>query len=245
MDAMLAATADAEDRHFWFKGLRRTARQMLETGLAGRSVGQIVDCGSGTGRNLDWLRAYGPVAGIELSPTGLAVARAQHRPVIRGTVTQLPFADASVDVATSFDVLYCLPDEAEKAALREMHRIVRPGGLVLIHVAALDILRGSHSTLTQEVRRYTKAGLRARVEAAGFQIQRLTFTNGAIFPLTLVARLADRLRGRADVASTADLQVPSASVNAILDGVLRLEARALNYVNVPIGSSLLCLARRA
>jgi hypothetical protein len=147
-------------------------------------------------------------------------------------------------VATSFDVLYCLEDEAERAALREMHRIVRPGGLVLITVAALDILRGSHSTLTQEVRRYTRAGLRARVESAGFQVQRLTFTNGAIFPLTLVARLADRLRGRTDVASTANLQVPPAPLNAILDGVLRLEARALRHVDVPIGSSLLCVARR-
>ena len=136
---MLAATADAEDRHFWFQGLRRSARLVLEAELAGRRVSRILDCGCGTGRNLDWLADYGSVAGVELSPTGLAVARRHHRPVVQGSVTHLPFADASVDLATSFDVLYCLPDEDERMALREMSRVLRPGGLALFNVAALDI----------------------------------------------------------------------------------------------------------
>lgn len=244
MDAMLAATADAEDRHFWFKGLRRSSRLMLDAELGHTRVRQIVDCGSGTGRNLDWLRDYGPVVGVELSVTGLTVARSHRRPVIRGSVTHLPFATASADLATSFDVLYCLQDEDEQAALGEMHRVVRPGGLVLINVAALDILRGSHSALTGEVRRYTRASLRARVEAAGFQVRRLTFTNCLTFPATLLVRLSDRVRGRADVVSTADLQVPVAPVNAVFDLAMRLEAAALGHVNLPIGSSLFCLARR-
>lgn len=244
MDAMLAATATAEASHFWFTGLRRTARRLLEAELRGRRPSRIVDCGSGTGRNLDWLQEFGPVVGVELSPTGLAVARARHRPVVQGSVTALPFDDASVDLATSFDVLYCLPDADEQLALQEMHRILRPGGLALFNVAALDILRGSHSTLTGEVRRYTRPMLQARLDAAGFRVTRLTYTNGITFPLTLAVRLLDRVRGRADMSSTTDLQVPMAPINTLLDAALHLESLALRHVDLPIGSSLFCLARR-
>lgn len=244
MDAMLAATAEAEDSHFWFRGLRRTARRLLAEALAGRQAALIVDCGAGTGRNLEWLRAFGPAVGVELSPTGLAVARAHHRPVVRGSVTHLPLATASADVATSFDVLYCLPDADERAALAEMHRVLRPGGIAVFNVAALDILHGAHSTLTMEVRRYTKARLRERLTAAGFAVDRLTYTNCATFPLTLAVRGADRLFGRAGTASTADLQVPWAPINTTLDLALTLESAALRVMNLPIGSSLLCVARR-
>jgi SAM-dependent methyltransferase len=244
MEAMLAATDKAEDDHFWFKGLRRSARILLDASLDGRRLGRIVDCGSGTGRNLDWLGEYGPAVGVELSPAGLAVARTRRRLVVRGTVAALPIASASVDLATSFDVLYCLPDDVERQALLEMARVLRPGGLVLINVAALDMLHGAHSTLTQELRRYTRTRLRSRLEAAGFVLERMSFTNCATFPLTLAVRAFDRWSGRAADASDADLRVPPAPVNALLNLSLAAEAQVMRRVNLPVGTSLLCLARK-
>lgn len=244
MDAMLEATARAEDAHFWFRGLRRSARIMLNAAAPERRFGMIVDCGAGTGRNLDWLSEYGSAVGVELSPTGLAHARSRRRRVARGTVAALPIATASADLATSFDVLYCLPDADERAALREMARILKPGGLVLVNVAALDVLHGAHSTLTNEVRRYTKAKLRARLESAGFTVERMSFTNFSTFPVTLAVRVFDRWSGRVAEASDADLRVPVAPVNRILNLALYAEAQLMRFVNLPVGTSLLCLARK-
>lgn len=244
MEAMLNATAVAEDRHFWFRGLRRTASRWLDQALAGRRDARILDCGCGTGRNLDWLTGYGDATGVELAPAGLTVARAHARRVVRGTVTSLPFADACADVATSFDVLYCLTDDEERTALAEMRRVLRPGGYVLVNVAALDLLRGSHSTLTMEQRRYTTARLRNTMESAGLRVERMSYTNFVTFPLTLAVRTTDRLLGRAGEASTADLTVPPAPVNAALDALLAMEAVALARFALPIGSSVLALARR-
>jgi SAM-dependent methyltransferase len=245
MNAMLEATAKAEDRHFWFRGLRRSAQVMLDLALKGRRLSRIVDCGSGTGRNLDWLRHYGSAIGVERSPSGLAVARANRRPVVQASVAALPIATASVDLATSFDVLYCLPDEVEPVALAEMVRVLRPGGLALFNVAALDLLHGSHSALTMELRRYTRARLRTRLETAGLRVERMSYTNCSTFPITLAVRVFDRWSGRAAQASDADLQVPAAPVNAIFDLALAAEARIMRYMNLPIGTSLLCLARKA
>jgi ubiquinone/menaquinone biosynthesis C-methylase UbiE len=244
MEQMLEATARAEDRHFWFQGLRRNARYLLTQALRGRRPRLIVDCGAGTGRNLDWLSEFGPAVGLERSPVGLRVGRAKGRRLVRGSVTALPFPDAAADVATSFDVLYCLDDDSETQAVAEMQRILAPRGIVIANVAALDVLRGSHSTLTMEVRRYTKARLRAVFERQGFTIERMTFTNMATFPITLAVRVKDRMTGKAAEASDDDLAVPAAPINSALAGALAVEGAMLHVANLPIGSSLLCVARR-
>jgi SAM-dependent methyltransferase len=243
VERMLEATARAEDAHCWFIGLRRVARQMIDAALRGTSPRLVIDCGAGTGRNLDWLGGYGPAVGVELSPVGLGVARAHGRRVVRGSVTKLPFPDACADVATSFDVLYCLDDTSEAQALREMRRVLRRGGVALFNVAALDFLRGSHSTLTMEVRRYTKPRLAERLTAAGFSIERLTFTNMTLFPPTLAVRGIERLTGRADEASDHDLQVPGTVANAVLNAALAAEAAWLRVGNLPIGTSIMAVAR--
>jgi SAM-dependent methyltransferase len=244
VDGLLDATAQAEERHFWFHALRRNARACLDASLADHPPKLIVDCGTGTGRNLDWLATLGPAAGLELSPTGVRHARANGRRVVRGSVTHLPFADASVDVATSFDVFVCLDDRAEAQAAREMWRVLKPGGLALIHAAALDILYGAHSAFSGEHRRYTRRRLTALLSGVGFTIERVTYTNLATFPVLLVVRLFDRLTGRKVAGAAADLAVPPAPVNATFDAVLRAESALLRRVNLPIGSSVLCVARK-
>jgi SAM-dependent methyltransferase len=245
MDRMLAATAAAEDEHYWFRGLRRVAELMVRQ--AAPSTGRfarIVDCGAGTGRNLDWLSGFGEAVGVELTPTGLSVARAHGRRVVRGSVTSLPFGNASMNLATSFDVLYCLDDHSETLALEEMRRVLVPGGVALLNVAALDMLHGSHSTLTAEVRRYTKARLRHRLLAARFDVERMTFLNLTLFAPALAVRTMERLSGRASEASDADLKVPATPINATFDLALRAEAAWLRYANLPIGTSIMAVARR-
>lgn len=241
---MLAATAAAEETHAWFRGLRRTAHRLLLDATRGRPLGRIVDCGAGTGRNLDWLAAFGEAVGVELTPLAIDVGRTRGRRLVRGTVTTLPFPAATFDLATSFDVLYCLDNESERQAIDEMWRVLKPNGRVLINAAAFDVLRGSHSALTHEVRRYTRQRLRERLERAGFTVERITYTNMTLFLPTLAIRGVQQLTGRAAEASDADLTVPSPVVNATLDAILRVEAAALGVVNLPVGTSVMAVARK-
>lgn len=246
MSALLAATAEAERAHFWFRGFRRFVTPMLETAARGRRDLAIVDCGAGTGHNLLLLEPFGCVVGVELNRTGAIVARARgERRMICGTVTALPLATASVDLATSFDVLYCLPDAAERAALDEMRRVVKPGGRIVINVAANPRLAGEHSALTHEVRRYTRASLAAALDRAGFTTLRATYTNAATFPIVATVRALQRrglMRGSGDRAR--DIETPAAPINAALTAALAVEAQLLRLVDMPFGSSLLALAAR-
>ena len=246
MDRLLELTYRAEQSHFWFRGFHWFVQPEIARAVVGRSAPTLVDCGCGTGANLAWLGRYGHAYGFDLTWNGLELGRQVGRTQLaRASIAAIPFGDRSVDVATSFDVFQCLPDPVERQAIAELWRIVKPGGHLIMNVAALDVLRGRHSALSEEVRRYTPTRLRAIVESVGFKLERLTFVNASLFPIMLPVRAVQRWQSGADLTpGESDIAVPSAPVNALLTGLLRLEAAALRVVDMPIGSSLMCHARK-
>lgn len=246
LSSLLEATSQAEGGHFWFRGFRRFVHPFLEAAANGRRDLRIADCGAGTGYNLRLLEPYGTPVGIELTRAGVAIARARgERRMARGTVAALPLGSGCFDLAVSFDVLYCLPDDVEHAALAEMHRILKPGGRLVVNVAAMPMLAGEHSGFALERRRYTQRGLTERLERAGFVIRRATYTNAATLPIVAVTRALQR-RGvlRMGGGPSRDIQTPAAPINMALTAALTTEAALLRYIDLPFGSSLLALAER-
>jgi len=246
MDHLLRATALAEQRHFWFRGFRYFVVPLLEQAAAGRRDLRLLDGGCGTGNNIELLGRYGRAFGFDLTASGLAFGRAAGRTrLARASIDAIPFPDASFDIVTSFDVLYSLPDAVEQAAIRELYRVTRPGGWLLINVAAMELLRGDHSVLSHEVRRYSRASLSRLVAAAGFTIERLTYTNAVLFPPMALARALQRRRGLAsEEQATEEIRVPAGPVNLVLTLALKVESLWLRAFDNPFGSSLLCLARK-
>jgi SAM-dependent methyltransferase len=246
VDALLRATARAEGRHFWFRGFRWFITPLIRRALKDNAHARILDSGCGTGANLELLERFGTSYGFDLTEVGLYIGRQTgRRRLARATVTAVPFSSKTFDLVTSFDVLYALHDADEKAAVAEMFRVTRPGGHVLINVAAMNILRGDHSVLGREVRRYTKHRLARALEDAGFLVERLTYTNASLFVPLLVSRTWQRWRGLADEEhAESEISVPPAPINALLTGVLLLESLWLRVFDAPFGSSLLCLAQR-
>ena len=247
MDALLERTFEAEQRHFWFRGFRRFVAPFIQEATAGRSNPKLLDAGCGTGANVSFLQQYGTTFGLELHSRGIRFGHQRGvTRLIQGSVTHLPFPDASLDAVLSFDVLYCLEAPAEQSAMREMFRVLRPGGFAVINTAALDILRGDHSALGGEVRRYTKRELREKLQRTGFQVKRITYTNASLFPITATVRALQRMRGeKADADNKGDFYVPPAPINALFSGALALESKIIEAgIDMPIGSSLLCLAKK-
>ena len=247
MDRLLEKTYQAERQHFWFHGFRKFVAPLLAEATLGLTRARLLDAGCGTGSNLIFLRSYGTPFGIELTWRGLQFGHEKGVPrLAQASVTALPFPDASMDVITSFDVLYCLEDNVETAAVAEMFRVLRPGGAIVVNVAALDMLKGDHSVLGGEVRRYTRKELRDKLERAGFRVVRITYTNATLFPLTATGRAFQRFRGvKPKHESLGDFYIPPAPVNALLSAALSFESTLVAAgINMPVGSSLLCLARK-
>ena len=246
MDRLLEATRRVEQSHFWWIGFRRFFEPLIAAATHGVRAPLILDCGCGTGANLRLLGKYGKAFGFDLSPTGLEYARQYGESrVVNASITNVPFQSDTFHLVTAFDVLYSLSEEQEECAIDEMFRLLRPGGTLLVNVAALGILRGNHSIFGHEVRRSTRRRLRRVLSRSGFTVERLTYTNASLFPLMLAVRTAQRMTGLAtpEEAGT-DIVLPPRPLNVVLATLLRCEARALRVMDMPIGSSLLAVARK-
>ena len=246
MDELLRATAIAETRHFWFRGFRAFVTPLVRHAVAGRPRPVLLDCGCGTGANLELLETFGRAFGFDLTELGLRIGREAGRTrLARASVTAVPFASGSFDVVTSFDVLYALEAADERTAIAEMYRLLKPGGFAIVNVAAMKLLRGDHSAFGGEVRRYRRDQLRSGLEAGGFEVVRLTYTNATLFAPLAVSRLLQRRRGlRKEADAQREILVPPGPINALMTAVLLLESVWLRWFDAPFGSSLLCLARK-
>jgi SAM-dependent methyltransferase len=243
MDDRLELTRRAEATHFWFRGFRRFVAPVIATLAAGRTDLRIVDCGCGVGQNIRLLRPYGRVIGFDLDATAVRMTRAAGSVVVHADAAHVPFPSDTFDLATSFDVLQCV--EPDEAAVAEMARVLRPGGALLVTMAALDVLRGDHAESWGEVRRYTPASARRLIERAGLRLERLSFLFGTLLPLMLAVRFVQRrLRPYRGVRHDSDIAVPPPAVNAILTALVTLEAKVSRRLPMPIGSSLLVVARK-
>jgi ubiquinone/menaquinone biosynthesis C-methylase UbiE len=202
----------------------------------------MLDCGCGTGYNLRLLAPYGRAWGMDLTQSGLDRARAAGRPLVRASAVHIPFADASFDLVTSFDVLQCVLDD--RGAAREMARVLQPGGALVATVSAFEFLKGDHSLLTHEMHRYTRDTVHGLLSGAGLTPEHVSYAFASLFPLLLGVRTLQRLVRGEHSASGQELQIPPAPVNALLTALVSGEAAVARHVEMPFGTSLVVLARR-
>ena len=246
MSDLLELTARAEATHFWFRGFRTYVAPAIREIAAGRRDLRIIDCGCGTGYNLTTLlQPYGRAFAFDLIPDAIHRARASGRPLVRADMEHIPFRSGSFDLATSFDVVQSVPDD--RKALREMARVLKPGGHVVLNVTALALLRGDHSDVWGELRRYTPQSAARLIEDVGLQVARITYLFGSLVPLMLAVRRVQRMLRpfREEIRGDSDLAVPPAPVNAVLTALVRGEVALARHVTMPFGSSLLVVARKA
>ena len=244
MGGLLELTARAEATHFWFRGFRTFVAPVLREIAAGRRDLRMIDCGCGTGYNLTTLlQPYGRAFAFDLTPDALRRARTSGRPLVRADLEHIPFRSGSFDLATSFDVVQSVPDD--RRALHEMARVLKPGGYVVLNVTALELLRGDHSEVWGELRRYTPETAARLIEDAGLQVARITYLFASLVPLMLAVRRVQRmLRPFREPRGDSDLTVPPAPVNAVLTRLVSGEAALARRVAMPFGSSLLVVARK-
>lgn len=237
---------EAEDAHWWYRGLRGAIFTMLRLDKQRGHNPAILDAGCGTGGVLEGLRNAGfPEAeGFDYSETALLFCRERGLVHVRqGSIMDIPYPDESFDIAISCDVLNDggLPDD--NAGIHELYRVLKPGGRLFLNLPALPILRSEHDRATSVVRRYTRAGINRQLQAEGFVVRRASYRNMFLLPVVLAVRLLKKEKPEdLDKPARSDIVVPAAPINAVLSAIVGLEQLLLTRFNLPIGSSVSVVA---
>lgn len=254
---------------WWNAGMRDVARALLDDATL-PTTGMLVDVGCGSGQTMAWALEFLPhwdAIGIDVAPEGVAAARAAGLHALEASALDLPLPDNSADLVITLDMLQHLPlAGGDQAAMNEMHRVLRPGGHLLVRTNAQTFPRMADDPRAH-FHAYEVGELRAKLERAGFTVLRV----GSVNALLGLAEIPRRLRARRAVgdgyqgllAPAPESQGPSA-VNTSQptpddrDGVaplaarsaalkrawLRLEGQALRFgISLPLGRTILALCR--
>ena len=234
---------DIEDWYWWSVGTRRIFRDWLAAAVR-EPAPALLDVGCGTGALAAELASLGRVTGVDLSAEAIAFSRrrALERLCV-GSAEALPFGSARFDAVAAVDVVEHTDD---RRTLAEIARVLKPGGAALIHVPAFAFLWGEHDEVNRHRRRYARRALREVVEASGLAVERMSYVNFLVFPVAAAVRLGKRMLRRRDGSRPARPEIYDLPgwVNRMLIGALSLERSVLRAANLPVGVSLLCVARK-
>ena len=235
-----------EREFWWYRGQRAIRLRVLKPFLAGRRVARALEAGCGTGYFSHLLQQQGwPIVPLDISADGLKYARAMGAGrTVQGDVSRLPFGDGTFDVVLSLDVLPHLERGAEAPAAAELARVLAPGGLMAVRVAALDILRSRHSEFAFEKQRFTRARLVDLFTRCGIRVCRATYANSLLLPVAFAKfRLWEPLRNQPPATGIAPLP---AWLDGLLFQALAAESRWLGAGrDFPLGQSLILIGEKA
>ena len=233
IDAILAG----DESHWWYRGRRRVLHAELDRVGLGADA-RILDAGCGSGRMLDELRARGTVIGVDADAGAVDATRRRGHAARICAVERMPFADASFDLVTCLDVIEHTPDD--RCTLRELRRVTRPGGTLVVTVPAYQALWSADDVVNGHYRRYRMPELRAAAQEAGWCHVRDSYFNALLLGPAAVVRVTRRRSG--PDAGRSELGLTPGWLNGLLEWPLRFEAAMLRGgARLPFGLSLMAV----
>ena len=231
-----------EETHWWYLGRRRIIQSLVDkirTTLPNAKP-KILDVGCGTGANLKMLAAYGSAEGVDISPQAVDFCRERGLDSVKlGAIEHLPYESGSFELVTALDVVEHLDDDV--AGLREMRRVLRRDGRILLFVPAFMFLWGVQDDVSNHRRRYTLPSLLRAVEAAGFAVEWASYANISFFLPVLVVRSVMRWL---NLRAATEYGINISLLNGPFSSLFAAERFVLERGKIPFGVSAVCIVRR-
>lgn len=246
-----APTSIAEDQHWWFDTRTRGLLAVLDRCAPAVGAHPVLDVGCGAGNMMHHLRRFGRVVGVDNFAKPLRVCVQRGYDPQLAPAEALPYADNSFGLVALLDVVEHCADDVQ--VLRECSRVCAPGGLVAITTPAFQWLWTDNDTINGHKRRYSAEQLRTAMRAAGLAPQRVSYAFFLVFPLAAGLLVLRRLSGRRqqvaaprtdDDAYQVEMEPTHPLLNAVLGRLGMVEAALLRRVDLPVGSSIVALARK-
>ncbi|MBI4854370.1 MAG: class I SAM-dependent methyltransferase [Acidobacteria bacterium] len=234
----LLVLSQIERWHFWFIGRQKLIKQLLNKHLKKGSL--VLDLGCGTGFMCETLIEQGyKVIGLDKRPEGIKLAQEKFPQAVflQADATNIPLEENTIDLVLLLDVLEHVDD---KALLQEIFRVLKPNGLALITVPAMQWLWSYRDENAGHLRRYSFKNLKDVLKSANFQMEETNYYQFFLFPMILITRLFGRKK-----STMRDLEEkPFFIFNTLMCWVNKTEAYLSQFISWPFGSSLITISRK-
>ncbi len=231
---------ETEKYHWWYAARRRIVRNLISTYFAGKKNIRLLDIGCGTGELLRELEPLAETFGVDNSPQAIAFCTERGLSNISvAEATNLPFPNDAFDAVLCLDVLEHVKDD--NAALKEIHRVAKPGGIVIIFVPTFNFLWGKSDEVSHHLRRYRLGEIRRKTNQNRLKVIRSSYFNFFLFFPILIARWLVRLF---KIPIKNENEIGKGFINIILFKIFSFEARLLRRFNFPFGVSGLIISRK-
>jgi SAM-dependent methyltransferase len=231
-----------EETHWWYRALHRLVFDTLEQQLPDWREKAILDAGCGTGAILKRLENAKESVGVDLAPEAISFCHERGLTnVQQADITALPFADASFDAVICLSVLCQQRVRDAGDAVRELSRVLRPNGLLLLNLPAFRFLHSPHDVAVMTARRFTKNEIRSLLQENGFVIRKLTYWTTLLFPLAVLVRTLGGSKMGRDFPGTGKF---FSFTNYLFKKIMSLELVLLKKISFPFGVGLFAAARK-
>lgn len=232
----------AEINHWWYRGRRKFIHYLIGKYKNSSHNLKVLDVGCGTGALLGELAYYCDVFGLDFSDKAVSFCRERGiANVTKGLVQSIPFNDCSFDFVLAMDVIEHIKDDDK--AIRELYRVLKPGGVVIIFVPAFMFLWGVTDVVSQHFRRYTKREIQKKITKENFSIVRGTYFNTLLFTPILLVRWFTKLLP-IQYRPSHEVGMKNGIMNKVFDIIFNLEIKLLNFINFPFGVSVAIIAKK-
>ncbi len=228
-----------ERENWWYSAKRHLIEKILEK--SGRKFESALDIGCGVGANTEVLERFSKkTTGVDISKKAIDYAKQKHPSsrFLLANATKLPFAKNSFDMVLCSEVIEHVDD---RKAIKEIHRVLKPGGLLMLTVPAHMRLWNFNDRFSHHLRRYELNEVKSLL-GDKFKIKNIGHWNLVSYlPARILARLNNTWLGK---KNTNNLYLVPRFMNKALLGILKIE-NALFTRNVSFdGVSVVCVAER-
>jgi len=225
------AMARLQNSFWWHKG----SEKIFKSVLGGKKFKSVLNAGCGTGRLSG---KFGSTTNLDVHEKALESCRKAGLKAKKGNLNKLPFKE-EFSLALATDVLYHKGVDIPKA-LTELHRVLKPNGLLLVNEPAFEFLASSHDVAMQTQKRFTRRELVEEIENAGFRVKKATYWNFFLFPFIALMRFLKR----GSSGKKSDVKEINPVINSILYFIIIVESKLVKFVNLPFGVSICVLAEK-
>lgn len=228
-----------EEKHWWHISKRRVIQNLIKKYNLLKNP-KILDIGCGAGKNLEELQNLGTVYGLDSSKEALKYCRKRGLKNIKiGSAEKTNLKSNYFDIVTILDVLEHTDD---KRVFKEMGRIVKKKGIIIITVPAFPWLWSSWDEVLHHKRRYTSKSLKYLIESNNFRVLKIFYLYSfLVMPAFLVRKIKQKLYNK---KYPSDFELSNPIFNFLLNKLARFEFILAQKGLIPFGTTLMAIAKK-